>query len=110
MLTRVCRLCGWVVPKYSVCPACGPVPRRQASSTKRGYGIGHQRLRKRWAPSVAAGMVACARCGGLIAAGEPWDLGHDDHDRSLPAKPEHEKCNRATAGRQPGVRMRSRWW
>jgi hypothetical protein len=27
---------------------------------------------------VEAGMVRCARCGDLIHAGEPWDLGHVD--------------------------------
>jgi hypothetical protein len=33
-------------------------------------------------------------------ADEPWDLGHDDHDRSITRGPEHrDRCNRAAAGR-----------
>ena len=110
MLMRACRSCGQLVGLWSVCPVCGPARPPQVSSTRRGYGVAHQRLRKRWAPQVAAGLVACARCGRPIAPGEPWDLGHDDHDRALLALPEHRACNRATAGRRPGVRVRSRWW
>ena len=62
----------------------------------RGYGSRHKRLRKSWAPKVRAGKVNCARCGLLIGPGQPWDLGHDDDDRSLYSGPEHRRCNRAT--------------
>jgi hypothetical protein len=80
----------------------------RGSTSRRGYGARHQRLRKQWAIRVAEGVVNCARCGGLIAPGEPFDLGHDDQDRSLPVNPEHVKCNRATAGR--GKHRASRGW
>ena len=63
----------------------------------RGYGVEHKRLRAAWAPRVATGQVACARCGLPIPAGERWDLGHDDRDRRLPAAPEHAACNRRAA-------------
>ena len=85
--------------------------RREAgrpNATDRGYGHRHQQERKRWKPEVDAGRVACARCGRLIAPGEPWDLGHDDHDRSIYTGPEHRRCNRATAGRRK--RRQSRRW
>ena len=39
----------------------------------------------------------CRRCGLPIPAGGPWDLGHHDTDRSLPAAPEHRRCNRQAA-------------
>jgi hypothetical protein len=45
---------------------------------------------------VEAGNVICWRCGELIGADEPFDLGHDDQDRSQYRGPEHQGCNRAT--------------
>jgi hypothetical protein len=63
----------------------------------RGYGAKHQALRRGIAEQVEAGLVRCARCGELIAAGEPWDLGHvDGSDRTVYSGPEHQWCNRAT--------------
>jgi hypothetical protein len=69
------------------------------STVARGYGAKHKRLRKWWAPKVRAGKVDCARCGKPIAPGEPWDLGHDDFDRSVYNGPEHRRCNRGTLPR-----------
>lgn len=84
------------------------LPKRPKTS-ERGYGTHHQALRKQVAPLVAGGGVACARCGGAIDPDEPWDLGHDDHDRSRYTGPEHRRCNRATAGRN-GLGNQSRRW
>lgn len=61
---------------------------------QRGYDAAHERLRKRWAPKVASGKVNCWRCGKRITTLEPWDLGHDDLDRSKYRGPEHVACNR----------------
>jgi hypothetical protein len=85
-------------------PSPGPQTRQKTGA--RGYGARHQALRARLAPQVAAGLASCARCGERILPGEPWDLGHDDHDRTKYAGPEHRACNRATSGR----RRRSRRW
>src|SRR5262249_7292435 len=76
-------------------------------TTARGYGYPHQQLQKRWKPLVQAGLVDCARCGKRILPGEPWDLGHDDYDRTRYSGPEHRRCNRATQGRK---RRTSRKW
>jgi hypothetical protein len=71
--------------------------RARGSSTQRGYGAEHRRLREAWRPTVNAGGVSCARCRELIDPAEPWDLGHDDDDptRTKYQGPEHVSCNRA---------------
>jgi hypothetical protein len=96
-------------------------PPRLSSTSARGYGTAWQALRAGWSRIVAGGRVRCARgsdcrfavrvdgrmVGGLIDPGEPWDLGHDDFDRSRVSGPEHRACNRATAPRR--VRGSRRW-
>ena len=73
----------------------------QARGTKaeRGYDARFRETRRAIAPRVAAGLVDCWRCGERIGPGEPFDLGHDDHDRSIIRGPEHPRCNRSAAGR-----------
>lgn len=67
---------------------------------ERGYGAEHRATRERWAPLVATGNVKCWRCGEFIPVGAPFDLGHDDRDRTKYRGPEHVTCNRATAARR----------
>jgi hypothetical protein len=96
--------------------------RGKAKTSLRGYGTRHQKRRSAIAPTVATGTVRCARgaecffadeladgrkIGGFILPGQKWDLGHDDHDRTVYTGPEHRRCNRATAGRH---KRRSRRW
>lgn len=79
------------------------------STTERGYGAAHQRARRRAARLVAAGNAYCWRClaagrsreQAWIAPDAPWDLGHDDRDRSITRGPEHQRCNRGTSSRRP---------
>jgi hypothetical protein len=81
------------------------------SPSARGYDPRHRSLRKQWAPKVAAGTVRCARgaackfavdgVAAFIKPGDPWDLGHDDKDRSRYSGPEHAACNRATMAHRP---------
>lgn len=87
---------------------------RRPTTAKRGYGGGWVKLRASWQRRIDAGeLVRCRRgvncklaeevdgrlVGGVIGPETEWDLGHDDHDRSLPPHPEHLICNRATRGR-----------
>lgn len=71
------------------------------STSERGYGTRHQRIRKQYAAQVKAGQAQCWRCGLPIPPDSEWDLGHDDHDRTKYKGPEHIKCNRSTNGRKP---------
>jgi hypothetical protein len=68
------------------------------ATVARGYGGGHQALRRRLAPLVAAGLAACSRCGEWIAPDEAWDLDHAD-DRLGYLGPAHVRCNRGEPGR-----------
>ncbi len=65
------------------CPAC----HRHRERTM--YGAAHRRDRAAWAVLVAAGGVACWRCGERIVGA--FDLGHRP---GLPSAPEHPRCNR----------------
>jgi hypothetical protein len=63
---------------------------------ERGYGPAHTVRRRMLRGIVESGQATCVRCGEPIGAGEPWDLGHDDYDRTKWTGPEHAACNRAT--------------
>lgn len=120
-MASCCVRCGGPVPtaRHSYCDLCRPPTARyrerrrnrlraRQSNAARGYGYEHKQLRKRIARLVAAGLAVCWRCGLPIGASEPWDLGHDDEDRSIYRGPEHRACNRSTAGRKR-ARMSRRW-
>jgi hypothetical protein len=101
--TRTCLDCGTPC-KGSRCPRHKAVvdraqqvrqDARRPSSTARGYGSHHQRLRARWAPLVDDGLVACWRCTTLIAPGSDWHLGHDMRRQHV--GPEHARCNLVAA-------------
>jgi hypothetical protein len=68
------------------------------------YGRAHRRLREIWAPRVAAGLVACVRCGERILPGRAWDLDHSDDGRGYQG-PAHARCNRR-AGAVKGNALR----
>jgi hypothetical protein len=78
---------------------------RLAKTSSRGYGNEHQRLRKRWAAIVAAGMVRCWRCGQSILPGSRWELGHSE-DRTRWMGPECFECNRGAGRRGRPLRKR----
>lgn len=84
--------------------------RHRPSAARRGYGRAHRQLRDQWAPLVAAGAVTCWRCNHLIGPRDPWDLGHDDHDRTRYRGPEHIACNRATRTPDRAAPRPSAWW
>ena len=74
------------------------------STTAKGYGSAHMKLRSRWAPLVATGTIACALCGKRIRPGSKWHLSHADrpdaHRLGLYSGPAHARCNNGTNRRQ----------
>lgn len=74
------------------------------STTAKGYGSEHQKLRARWGPLVATGTVRCAIGGELLKPGAPWHLAHSDHPDAhrlgLYAGPACARHNNGTNRRQ----------
>ena len=107
-MLRPCLDCGTLT--YEVrCPTHRG-KRATKSTTARGYGNHHQIVRRRWAKVVEAGDAYCARCGKWISPDEPWDLGHNDTDRSKYSGAEHVKCNRGAPNKAEVPRRQSREW
>lgn len=73
---------------------------KRGSYYQRSGGAEFAAKRKAAAQQVEAGGVNCWRCGHPIMPGEPFDLGHDDNNRSIIRGPEHPRCNRSAAGRK----------
>ena len=81
------------------------VDRARGTTTQRGYGAEHQRMRTDYQQRMDAGeRFICWRCATL---GKPhdidpndWQLGHDDRDRSIYRGPECSTGNQATASRR----------
>jgi hypothetical protein len=99
---RVCSQpgCPQLIPAQGRCPEhARQMEHARGSRHARGYGKDHTALRAHLAPAVSAGQVKCWRCHEPIAAGEPWDLGHNDDDRTKYRGPEHVHCNRSAAGK-----------
>jgi hypothetical protein len=82
------------------CPRLTPCPlhpnRRTMTTTQRGYGSSHQRLRKQLLP-LAIGKL-CPRCNQLMLMGQDLDLDHSDalinNPHSRADRIAHADCNR----------------
>ena len=72
---------------------------RGLSPSARGHDAKFRALRKKLAPAVATGRIGCWRCGRCPIVG-PWDLGHDDYDRSVVRGPECRSCSRSAAAQK----------
>ena len=93
-------------------PQCRPYsPSRhgdKAARAERGYGPEHSKTRRWFKTNVVdKGNGYCWRCGVWLDPKEPWDLGHDDYDRSVYRGPECRPCNRGTAASRGNRSRRS---
>lgn len=74
----------------------------QPTTTEKGYGSAHQKVRERVKRTVDCGQAVCWRCGRWIRPGSPWDLGHDDTPTAkvfgIYRGPEHQRCSRSAGG------------
>lgn len=72
----------------------------RGTSTARGYGSRHQKIRAAANVAVQTGKVICARCHQPIQPGTPWALDHDDEDRGTYLGPSHVYCNNSAGGKR----------
>ena len=81
---------------HGTCPDCTTQRNKRPSSTTRGYGQEHRRLRDqyRYLIKTVPGAILCSRCGNSIWPNDKWDLDHTD-DRQGYKGPSHATCNRA---------------
>jgi hypothetical protein len=86
--------CGEITPTGRCDQHRRTADRRRGTRQERGYDAAHDRLRKQWKEQVDQCDVDCWRCGKPINPLLPWDLGHDDNDKTKYKGPEHVLCNR----------------
>jgi hypothetical protein len=82
------------------------------TTTERGYGNEHQRLKDKWRPVVDRGDAYCAQpiCvmrTRWIPPGTPWALGHTD-DRTAYLGPTHARCNQLDGASKGGRTIAAR--
>lgn len=75
-----------------------------ASTTQRGYGYAHQRLRASLLP-YAYGQP-CPRCGDTMQPGQPLDLDHTE-DRTSYQGMAHRSCNRRAGAHKTNAQRRA---
>lgn len=91
-ISHLCPSCGHKHPRPGHCSRC-------RTTSARGYGAHHQRLRKTWARVIASRtQVICARCGNEITEDQKWELDHT-HTRNDYLGPSHKTCNRQAGNR-----------
>jgi hypothetical protein len=102
MSYRVCSKpgCPTLHERAGLCPVHSRErDRARGTKAERGYGPVFQRTRRMWVQRIALGGVECVRCGKPITSADPFDLDHDDNDRSIIRGPACPSCNRSAGGR-----------
>lgn len=73
----------------------------RGSSSQRGYGTAHKKIRASWRARIENGGVCCSICGKPIPPGSNFHLDHND-DRSGYTGATHQACNLSKAGKSSG--------
>lgn len=110
MSLRVCGVpgCGALSDKPKCREHRQQAEQQRGSRQARGYDAEHDARRAADAPLVATGRVKCWRCGDYITAGQQWDEGHDDRDRTVYRGPEHALKQDCKAGGNRATRRLDR--
>jgi hypothetical protein len=83
---RVPRCSGYAVPRGR-----GGCERHQETTTQRGYGLPHQRVRRELAATLPA---PCGYCGKMLRLADDWVAAHRvDGNASAGYVPAHSACN-----------------
>ena len=83
-------------PRCDTCATTSGKP--QGTTTQRGYGYAHQKMRATYQARMNAGETfTCPRCLTPILPGQAWDLEHEPGSRDTYDGPGHATCNRRTA-------------
>lgn len=84
------------------------ISKARGTTTQRGYGHQHQKLRHEWEIRIAHGaQPTCPRCHQPIRFGQPWQLDHN-RQRTGWLGPSHTRCNEQ-AGQTNSMTMREHW-
>jgi len=77
---------------------CGCRDKTRGTTSQRGYGTAHQKLRRTWLHRISTENIHCSRCDKPINPNDNWDLDHTN-DRTGYNGPAHAHCNRGATPR-----------
>jgi hypothetical protein len=84
-------------------------PHTTGTTTQRGYGADHVRMRRQWSTLVEIGAAECSLCGESVEPSDRWHMDHTD-DRQGYRGVAHALCNlregAIKGNRSPGRRRR----
>ncbi len=101
--------CPTIIPKTArYCPAhAREYEAKRGSSTARGYGAEHERIKRMWQARIDHGeTVPCSLCGKPVT-GTGWHLDHTP-DRTAYRGPAHAGCNTSDGGKRGARVVRER--
>lgn len=100
-MLKACNACGHSRPINGACPSCGATPRRQLTTTQRGYDHKHQERRRLLI--TLAWHTDCPMCDQIMLPDQALDLDHSVplslNSHSTGDRIVHAHCNRSAGAR-----------